>query len=363
MSKRNIRVAVAIASRQVELRELPWPEINPRDMVVKILACGICGSDVHTFWQDVNNAPFPMILGHEFVCRVVEVGSEASVHHGVEVGDVIAPELVIPCGECYWCKRGLVNLCLMDAEEGREFGCNIPLNRPPGLWGGFAEHMYVPYNAIVHKYPPSVNVLAAVFTEPLAVAVKAVDRARQRLLGDTAVVVGSGPIGLLHGIVAKTAGFDPVILLGTRDRRLRLAKEVGCADVVVNVRTDDAVKVVHDVTGGLGADVVFETAGTPDAQAQCFDYSRKGGTVVLVGLTGKKRVSVDVESIVFKELSVQASFLGCPNGYEGAVDIINSARFPIEKIVSHTFALKDVEEAMRVSREEHDSAMKVVLVP
>lgn len=364
MNEHRVLAAVAVAPGQIELREFSWPELGPRDMMVQILACGICGSDVHTFWEDAYNAPFPLILGHEFVCRVAEVGIEAAMHHNVQVGDVVTPELVIPCRQCEWCKRGLVNLCAQDAIEGREFGCNIPVNRSPGLWGGFAEYMYVPYDAIVHTHPPGVNVMAAMFTEPMAVTAKAVDMVKRRPLGDSAVIVGAGCIGLLQGIAAKVAGFDPVILLGTRDQRLSLAMEVGCADVVVNVRTENALEAVTDLTDGLGADVVFETAGSIEAQRQCFDYCRKAGTVVLVGLTGKKKVPIDIDSsVVFKELTVQASFLGCPDGYEGAIDIIKSGRFPIEKMATHTFPLKSTSEAMRFSREEHDRVLKAVLTP
>jgi threonine dehydrogenase-like Zn-dependent dehydrogenase len=155
-----------------------------------------------------------------------------------------------------------------------------------------------------------------------------------------------------------------VILLGTRDARLRLATDIGCADVVVNVRREDPLKIVGDLTNGLGANVVFETAGSVTAQQQCFDYCRKEGTVVLLGLTGGRSVSIDVDNqIAFKELSVQASFLGCPGGYEGAVDIISSGHFPIEMIATHKFPLRDALEAMRVAREEHDQCLKVVVLP
>ena len=159
--------------------------------------------------------------------------------------------------------------------EGREYGCNIPTTRWPSLWGGYAEYLYVPYEAIVHRYPDNVDPMAAVFTEPLSVAVRAVNLAKNHLLGDAAVIVGGGTIGLMQSIAAKVAGFDPVILLGTRDSRLDLAMEVGAADVVVNIRKEDPLKVVMGLTDNLGAGVVFETAGSISAQQQCFDYCRK----------------------------------------------------------------------------------------
>ncbi len=363
MSKQKVRAAVVPEVKKMEIWEFDWPEVGPRDMLVRVKVCGICGSDAHHFWEDAWHTRFPIIPGHEFVCQVAEVGEEAAAHHGVKVGDIVAVELVIPCWECHWCKQGLYNLCIQDGLEGREYGCNIPTTRPPGLWGGYAEYLYVPYNAIVHKYSGDVNLLAAAFTEPLSVAVRAVNLARGRLLADAAVIVGAGTIGLMQGVAAKVAGFDPVILLGTRDRRLEMALELGCADVVVNIRKEDPLKVVNSLTNGLGAGVVFETAGSISAQQTCFDYCRKAGIVVLVGLTGARMVPINTDlSIAFKELTVQPSFLNA-GGYEGAMKIIQSGRFALEKLVSRTFALEDAFEAMRVAREEHDSALKVVLTP
>jgi alcohol dehydrogenase len=363
MSRRKVLAAVVPVVKQMELQQFDWPDVGPRDMMVQVLACGICGSDAHHFWEDAWHTRFPIIPGHEFVCKVEEVGEAAAAHHEVQVGDTVAVELNIPCWECYWCKQGLYNLCIQDTLEGREFGCNIPTTRPPGLWGGYAEYLYVPYEAIVHRYAPDVNVMAAIFTEPLAVAVRAVNLTARRQLGDSTVIVGGGTIGIMQGIAAKAGGLDPVILLGTRDKRLNLALEIGAADVVVNVHEQSPLEVVNTLTGGLGADVVYETAGSISAQQQCFSFARKGGTVVLVGLTGNKTVPINTDaSIGSKELTVQASFLNA-GSYPGAMKIIESERFPIEKIVTHQFPLRDAFEAMRVARDEHDVALKVALVP
>ncbi len=275
----------------------------------------------------------------------------------------MAAELVIPCWECYWCKRGLTNLCIQDTLEGREYGCNIPTTRPPGLWGGYATHLFVPYEAIVHRIPEQAPLLAAVFAEPLAVAVRAVNLAYKRQLGDAAVIVGGGTIGLMQGVAAKVAGFEPVILLGTRDYRLNLAREIGAADVVVNIHTQDPLEIVNGLTHDMGADVVFETAGSVSAQQTCFEYARKAGTVVLVGLTGNKTIPINTDrDIAAKELTVQASFLNA-GSYAAAIQIIGSRRFPLEKVVSRTFPLQDAFEAMRFAREEHDAGIKTVLIP
>jgi alcohol dehydrogenase len=363
MNTRKVLAAVVPEPKQLEIKTFDWPDVGPRDTMVRVLACGICGSDAHHFWEDAWHTRFPIIPGHEFICQVAEIGDEAASHHKVQVGDIVAVELNIPCGECYWCEHGLYNMCIQDTLEGRQFGCNIPTSHPPGLWGGYAEYLYVPYNALVHRYRPDVNIRAAVFTEPLAVAVRAINLTARRRLGDSAVIVGGGTIGVVQGIAAKAAGFDPVILLGTRNRRLEVALEIGAADAVINIHTENAVDAVKRMTNGLGADVVYETAGSVSSQQECFDYARKGGTVVLVGLTGNKTVPINTDaSISSKELTVQPSFLNA-GAYPGAIKIIESGRFPIEKMATHEFPLRDAFEAMRVAREEHDVALKVILIP
>ena len=235
MARDMALAAVAVAPGLLELQRLPIPEIGRRDLLMKVRLCGICGSDQHLLRNDWNTT-YPLVLGHEFVGTVDRVGEQAAARHGVAAGDRIAVEMYVPCQECFFCRRGLYNLCERDLDEGWQFGCNIPTTRAPGLWGGYAEYLYVPYRALVHRVSSTVNWNAAVLIEPLAVAVRAVNLTPISL-GDSVVVVGPGTIGLLAAVAAKSAGAGQVILVGTRDSRLALGAGMG-ADVVVNARDE-----------------------------------------------------------------------------------------------------------------------------
>ena len=220
--------------------------------------------------------------------------------------------MFLSCSSCFWCIRSYPNLCQVGPAQ---FGCTISSDLPPHLWGGWAEYMYVhvhvPYEARVHKLPQDVPWEAAVLTEPLAVAIRAVHLARiARInLGDSVVVVGPGPIGLLSIVAAKAAGAHPLILTGTREERLELGEELG-ADYVINVRKTEAIRMVNDLTAGQGAAVVIEATGTPSGQIESLKMARKGGVVIFVGLAGDKEITFNSDLLVaFKELRIQGSYL------------------------------------------------------
>lgn len=359
-SGETVQAAVAVEAGKMEMRRFPRPAIGSRDLLMRVELCGICGSDQHLFRGNWGT-PFPLILGHEFVGTVAEVGEEASARHRVSVGDRVAVEMYVPCRECYWCRRGYYNLCEMDLTEGWQYGCNIPTARAPSLWGGYAEYLYVPYGALVHQLPAHVPWRAAVLVEPLAVAVRAVNLARITLC-DSVVVVGPGTIGLAAVMAAKTAGAGQVVLVGTRDSRLELGRTLG-ADAVINAREEDPVARVKALTGGRGADAVFETAGTATAQQECFDYARRGAVVTIVGLTGDKVVPLNTDrQLAFKEIRLQASFLSAW-GYQGSISIIESGRFPLEKMVTQVFPLSAAKEALDFTHDRKEECLKAVLSP
>ncbi|GEN34775.1 MULTISPECIES: zinc-dependent alcohol dehydrogenase [Aneurinibacillus] len=336
------------------------PKLRDDELLVKVEMCGICGSDQHIFQGDWGE-PYPLIPGHEFVGTVAEAGSKACQKHGIQVGDKVAVEMIIPCNTCYWCRKGLYNLCIKDREQGMQYGCNISCEREGRLYGGWSEYLYVPANAIVHRIPDHVPWERAVLIEPLAVTVRAVNLTPPKI-GDTVVVVGSGTIGLLTVVAVRAAGAGKVILVGTRTERLALGKELG-ADAVVDFRLEDAGSFIMEHTDGIGADLVFETAGTPAAQADSLNYARPGGVVNYIGLTGRKTVSIDTDwQMTFKELTLQTSFLSA-HSYQGAIKLIADGQYPVEKLITHRFPLEQVEEAIACSADRATKALKVVLLP
>ena len=364
---KKVTAAVLTAARRIEIREFEKPKLGPKDFLMKVKYCGICGSDVH-FWEGHWDPPYPMILGHEFIGEVSDAGSEALERRQLGEGDQIAVEMIIPCHECEWCKRGYYNLCLSDdrsisPENGVEYGCNIPITRQPtALWGGYSQYLYVPKNAIVHRLENRVDWKEAALIEPLAVSVRAVKRGNIQA-GDSVVIVGPGPIGLLTVVAAKAAGAQPVILTGTRDVRLKVGAALG-ADYTVNItKVRDPVEDVKKLTDGLGADIVLETAGTPSAQEQSFKLARKSGTVVIVGLTGGRNLTIDPDAdLMAKELNVKASFLSA-HAYQDAIRIIRSGRFGLKKVVTHIYPLRDVEKAFQTVTKRERGVIKVLLDP
>ena len=365
--KGKVTAAVLTAPRKIEIREFEKPELGPKDFLMKVKYCGICGSDVH-IWEGHWNPPYPMILGHEFIGEVADSGSEALEWRQIRQGDQMAVEMIIPCHECEWCRRGYYNLCVSDdrsisPENGVEYGCNIPITRKPtALWGGYSQYLYVPENAIVHRYDKRIDWKEAALTEPLAVSVRAVKRGDIQA-GDSVVVVGPGPIGLLTVVAAKAAGAQPIILTGTRDVRLKVGEALG-ADHTVNItEVRDLVEDVKKLTDGLGADIVLETAGTPLAQEQSLRMVRKSGTVVIVGLTGGKNLTMDPDAdLMAKELDVKASFLSA-HAYQEAIKIIQSGRFALKKVVTQIYPLRDVERAYQTLTKREKGVIKVLLDP
>jgi threonine dehydrogenase-like Zn-dependent dehydrogenase len=357
---REARAAVVVEQSKIELKAFPIPPLNDEDLLVQVEMCGVCGSDLHIYQGDWGE-PYPIIPGHEFIGRVKALGANAALHHNVKVGERVAVEMILPCRECHPCRSGLYNLCEKDREEGRQYGCNISSDRTPSLYGGWSEYLYVPKNAIVHRIPEHVPLRRAVLTEPLAVAVRAINNTQPKL-GESVVVVGAGPIGLMTVVAAKSAGAYPVILIGSRKERLSLGKELG-ADYFIDYRNEEVLETLHRLTQGRGANIVFETAGTPTSQKDSLDYVQVGGTINFLGLTGNKPVQIETDlQMTFKEIKVHTSFLSAWS-YQAAINIIASGQYPIEKMITHEFALEEVEQAIIYSANRIDNAIKVVIKP
>jgi threonine dehydrogenase-like Zn-dependent dehydrogenase len=359
MTKR-ITAPVTVSVGTIEYREFDLPEIGPRDTLLKMKLAGVCGTDVHLFHGDWNPA-YPLIQGHEIFGEVADIGSEAAKKHNVKPGDFVNAEVLIPCNDCYFCERGDYARCV----KVELFG-NITCDRPPHLWGGFAPYLYIPYNTRIHKFPKDVIPEAAVLIEPLGTAIRACKRSNVTI-GTSTVVIGPGPIGLVSVVAAKAYGAEPVILIGTRDDRLALGKELG-ADYTIKIddhstREEVAERVREYVDDHeLLAEVVLEAAGTVEAQKMGLGLLRPTGVMTIMGATGTgKTVQVDTYyEILLGEQRVQGSNLS-GWAYEPAVSIINSKRFPLEKIVTHTFPPSELKMAIEYSANRIENAIKVVI--
>lgn len=334
-------------------------------MVMRVRRVGICATDLHLLEGHIGD-PFPLVPGHEFVGEVAAIGDAAAELRGLAVGDRIAVEMQLPCGDCPRCAEGRYNLCERDDPAaglpvGREYGINIPRTAAPGLWGGYADYLHVPAEAIVHRLPDTIPWDTAALVEPLAVSFRAVQRGRVSA-GDTVVVIGPGPVGLLISAAAKIAGAARVVMVGTRPNRLELARRFG-TDATINSReVDDVRAAVAETLGGL-ADVVIEIAGVTEAQSLAVTLVRRGGRVVLAGACGW---GADVtfgadRDLLTREIDVLPSFLSA-GGYEPSIAALTEAAYPYAELVTHRFLLEQVSDAYDVVREKRDDVIKAVLV-
>lgn len=349
----------------IELGSIPVPAPAQDQVLMRVRRVGICATDLHLLEGHIGD-PFPLVPGHEFVGEVAAIGADAAARRGLSVGDRISVEMQLPCNDCPRCAEGRYNICERDDPAsgepvGREYGINIPRTAAPGLWGGYADYLHVPAEAITHRLPETLEWDTAALVEPLAVSFRAVQRGRVSA-GDTVVVIGPGPVGLLISAAAKIAGAARVVMVGTRQNRLDLARRFG-TDATINSReVSDVRQAVLDELGGL-ADVVIEIAGVTDAQSLAVTLARRGGRVVLAGACGwDADVSFGADrDLLTREIDVLPSFLSA-GGYEPSIAALSDGAYPYAELVTHRFPLEQVSDAYDVVREKRDDVIKAVLV-
>ncbi|MBN1401645.1 MAG: zinc-binding dehydrogenase, partial [Anaerolineae bacterium] len=302
------------------------------------------------YFAEVAYRNAPIVAGHEFMGRVVGLGPGAAEKHGLKLGDRAIAENIVPCGECYWCKRGQYNLC----DPHAVFGV-VQYN------GGWARHMVYPKGAIVHKVPDSIAWADAAVVEPLACALHGVNRA-QIQFGETVVVMGCGAIGLLMVQGAKLKHPKQVIALDLNDHRLEVAQDLG-ADLTINPAREDAVARVRSVTeDGIGCDVVLEVAGTNKSVRSAIDMLRRGGRLMEFAVFAEE-VSFDWSVISdIKELTIVGGHLGF-HTYAPAIDFLSRGLITSRGIVTEPFPLTDFKHALDVSKGAKEGAIKVLMRP
>jgi threonine dehydrogenase-like Zn-dependent dehydrogenase len=370
MIENKIKAAVLEKTKEFKLHTFNKPVIDDDDILLKINLCGICGSDIH-FWKGTLGLKEPIILGHEFIGEVAEIGKKASEKRRLLIGDLVAVEIIMPCYHCEWCQNGVFRLCAKDDTTltktfGRQFGCNIPTNiKPTPLWGGFAQYLYVPGDAIIHKFLKKINPTEAVLTEPFATALHTIERAEPNI-GESCVIFGPGTIGLCLTVAAKLKGLYPIILVGSGkndEYRLQIGKELG-ADFVVNLSNinQNLVSLIREMTDRIGVDISLEASGSGDAQILALRVLKRGGKNIMVGISNNQSINITPDSdIVFKEITIYGSILN--KGYSKAIKLIENKKVSLEKIVTHEFSLDDIEKAFEKASSREENMIKVVINP
>ena len=341
-----MRAAVLHAPRDLRIEEVPEPVVGPHDVLVKVGSVGICGSDVHYF-KTGRIGDFvvrePMILGHETSGTVAAVGSAVT---SLSLGDRVALEPGIPCRRCEHCKTGRYNLC----PDVRFFAT-------PPVDGSLCDYVVVPAD-FAYAVPESVSLDAAALIEPVSVAIHACRRGAVSA-GQSLLIAGAGPIGLVTLMVARAFGATRVYVSDVQPHRLKKAEELG-AEAVFNAREVDVVKEVLAATGGKGVDVAIECAGAEAAFRSCLGVTKRGGVVVLVGLGEEDTYRVPMMHITSKEIDIRGIFRYVYT-YPLAIELMISGRLNVEGIITHRFSFDDVHEAMRYAETGADGAIKVMV--
>ncbi len=341
-----VRAAVQTGPLAYEIQEFPRPSIGPDEGLLRVEACGICGSDVEQYRGHlVRPGMFPLIPGHEPLGIIEEVGERAAERWGVAVGDRVAVEILRPCRACDYCLTGRYMSC---PNRDGAYGMT-PLSREPALWGGLAEYLYLHPWAILHKVSKDLPPEIAVMFNPLGAGVRWAAYLGEVGLGDTVLILGPGQRGLTSVIAARARGAGTIIVtgLGKDEHKLALAREFG-ADHTINVESEDVVERVREITGGAMADVVLEL--TPIATQPVLDAVeavRHSGRIVLAGLKGGKAVELVTDRLINKGLTVRGAFGVNADAYIEAIRIIESGRFPLEKMHSGKYELADTEAAIQ----------------
>jgi L-iditol 2-dehydrogenase len=324
----------------MRIQEVDKPAIGPQEVLVKIAACGVCGTDVDAYLGKVPRGwtiTYPFRMGHELAGTVVEVGDELT---NIQPGDRVVPDGRLTCGHCYYCRRGLFSAC----ENQGYFS------------GGLAQYSKYPYRNLV-KIPEGVSLQEAAFTEPLACVVNGQSKLDVPF-GGVAVVIGDGPIGLLHLQMLKHRGAFTV-MVGLLDHRLGVARELG-ANVVINASRENVEQIVRDVSGGRGADIVVNAVGKVSVLEQAINIAARRGQVLYFAATLAPRVELDLDLIHYKELRLIGSYDSTIAQYEEALALLRAGIIDVKPLISHRLPLEQVQQGFEIARQQQ--GLKVLIV-
>ena len=338
------------APQDIRFEEVDIPKIGPEEILVKVETALTCGTDVKMYRRGHPMIKPPHIFGHEFAGLVAEVGE--NVNQFSEGQRVVAANSA-PCNSCYFCKVGKPNLC----EHLQETLIGFSVD------GAYAEYVRVPASIVkqnTYDVPDHVPFEEAALLEPLACVVNGNDVAEIKL-GDTVVVIGAGPIGLMHVQLAKIRGATKVICTDLAHQRLQVATELG-ATAVIDASKEDQLKSVRGLTDGVGADVVIEAVGLPQTWELAVEMTRKAGTTVLFGgCPSGTKITLDTRSIHYGDLTIKGIFHHTPLSVKRAYEMITSGTFRGRPLITGKMPLSELERALKLMTE--GKCIKMAIVP
>lgn len=345
-----MKAAVYEGIEKITVKDIPKPLYNDGQALLRVKACAICGTDIRTFHHGKVNVKPPQVIGHEISGIIEEVGKDV---RGFKPGDKVIVAAVVSCGSCYFCMKGLQNLCESFKAIGYEYA------------GGFAEYMMIPERMLidgsVNKMPENLTFDEACLAEPFACAMNSQELSKIGL-GDNVVVVGAGPVGCMHIALAKALGASKVMLVELSKSRLEMARKFP-ADVFINPPAEDAITRVLEETNGRGADVIIVAAPSGRAQEDALKMAAFRARICLFGGLPKDKpfISLDSNLVHYKELFIHGSSGSLPKHNKIALDLFATGRVNAKDIITHRLTLDKILEGIKIV--ESGAGLKVVVNP
>lgn len=337
--------------RKLVPRDIPVPAIDADSALLEVEVCGICGSDYEQFEGQLRT-PMPVIPGHEPLGRIAAIGDRAARRWGVDVGDRVAVETMLSCRHCQPCLTGSYHLC-----DQRRIYSYIPLTDAPGLWGAYAQYMYLHPNSVIHRVDPTLPPELAVMFNPIGAGFRWAVEMPSLAPGESVVILGPGQRGLAGVLACREAGAGTIIVTGLAadHAKFAVARQFG-ADHCIDVDNENAVERVREITRGRGADVVVDvSAYATRPVVDALRMVRPGGRIVLAGVKGFKPVDGFVSDlVVMKEIRIMGAIGVTSTGYRQAIRLIERDRERLRPMHTHDFRLEDAELAIRTLARQID---------
>lgn len=346
-----MKAAVLKGIENLEMEDISRPTPSPQEILIKVKACSICGTDIRVYHHGHKHMRFPRITGHELSGEIVEIGKRVEGH---KLGEKVAIAPAIPCGRCHYCRRGMQSMCINLTAIGYHYD------------GGFAEFMVVPEDAVrngcVNTIPSELSFEEAALAEPLACAING-----QQLshidLGNTVVVVGAGPLGCIHLQLAKAKGASRTILVELSRERIDFAKKFAFPDIVINPSSENAIQRIKEETEGRGADRIIVSCPSGKAQEESLSMVAPRGIINFFGGLPLDNPFIKFNSnlIHYGEFYVVGTHGSAPYHNELALSLISQEKVRIKELVTHRLPLERLEEGLALA--ESKKGMKILINP
>ncbi|MBI0029775.1 alcohol dehydrogenase catalytic domain-containing protein [Gilliamella sp. B14384G15] len=340
-----MKASVCYKQNDLRTEDLPIPEISDNEVLIKMLACGLCGTDIQKIRGDSVNKP--TVLGHEVVGEIVKKGKNVSKF---EIGDRVITAIHVPCFTCHYCNKGHYTIC-------EQFRTN---NIDPG---GFAEFIRIPklhLNHLTHKVSNNVTDEEATLIEPIACCLHGLKQADIRP-NDSVLIMGAGTIGILHAQLAKIKGANKVIVSDMSKFKLQKALNVGC-DYAINIKEKNIIDEVNKITDGQGVDVIVIAAGVSSLVADAVNMVRRAGKIIVFsGFDKNKLVTLDVNRFFKDEISIIGTYSVTPYEFPEALDLLEKRKLNTKEMITHVYPLNKLSEAIDISTNPEQPVLKVII--